>query len=798
MAEKPENSKTSTVAGKISAQDIASDQQPGKAATPPPSQPPPRGPNGKMILAVLIVGGLMLWVGTQWGHQLAGGIGRMYAAVFRGEKPAAATKGPVQYYTCGMHPWVILPKPGDCPICGMKLVPLDAAKFSGEVTINPVVAQDIGVRVSPVTRGPVVRTIRTVGTINYNETAVRDVNIKLAGWIEKLHVNYLGKEVKQGEPLFELYSPELYSAQQEYLLAYRSAGKSAAAASQIAEDVLQSARTRLEYFDISPEQIQALEQQGQGAKTMTIYSPYTGVVIAKKAFDGMRVEPGTQLYRIADLSKVWVMATLYEYQLPYVQVGQEAVMTLSYIPGQTFGGQVIYIYPTLDEKTRQVQVRLEFPNPHGLLKPGMFVEVQLQSTLADDRTLAPRSAIIDTGERKVAFVSLGDGRFEPRKVQTGAQTGDGMVEVLDGLKPGEQIVTSGQFLIDSEANVREALAKMIKGNLSVDQKAPAAPAKHGDLAVLPEAADKFLASILTNYVTVQGTLANDSTDGIGKAAGAISQQVDGLLKITIPDDPHFWHKHEEIANVRGKALELAQAQAVDQARLAFADLGVALGKFVLAVGVPSAYGKPLEQLHCPMFREGQGGSIWLQPTGEVRNPFFGSMMLGCFDQRHALPIAQSSQPAATSQPTMQMTARQLRVDRLVRAYLGIQSFLARDQFEGANADLREIRAAAGSLQERATGAEAQAVTHLIAAAPGSYADLKDAREKFEALSLAVLELVKVCPPSATAALSLYQAYCPMAKKMWLQAGTDIHNPYDTTMPECGQIKGDNLLAGGKE
>lgn len=650
MAEHFHDSTDMAVPRQVAVQDSTVPQPASRPSTPPPSEPPPKGPGGKTILAVLIAGGLMLAVGTRWGHQLAGRAGDMYAAIFGGGKStASAAKTPVQYYTCGMHPWVVLPKPGDCPICGMKLVPLDPAKFTGEVTINPVVAQDIGVRVSPVTSGPVVQNIRTVGTIDYNETAVRDVNIKLSGWIEKIHADYMGQEVKKGEPLFDLYSPELYSAQLEYLLAYHSAATSSAAATQSNKDVLAAARTRLEYFDISPQQIHALEQQGQAAKAMTIYSPYDGAVIAKKAFEGMHVDPGTQLYRIADLSKVWVMVTLYEYQLPYVQVGQKAVMSLSYIPGQTFEGKVIYIYPTLDEKTRQVRVRLEFPNPTGLLKPGMFAQVQLQSTLANDRTLAPRSAVIDTGERKVAFVSLGDGRFEPRKVQTGALTEGGMIEVLDGLKPGEQVVTSGQFLIDSEANVREALAKMIKGNLATDQKTPAAPAKHGGMTVMPEAADKSLAAILTDYVTIQDKLASDSTDGIAKAAGSIARQVDDLLKINVPNDPHFWHKHEEVATIRGKALELAQAISLDQARLTFADLSVALDKYVHAVGVPAAYGKPLEQLHCPMFREGQGGSIWLQPAGDVRNPYFGSQMLGCFDQRHALPAAgeaQSSQPAA--------------------------------------------------------------------------------------------------------------------------------------------------------
>jgi multidrug efflux pump subunit AcrA (membrane-fusion protein) len=248
--------------------------------------------------------------------------------------------GSVRYYTCGMHPWVILPRPGDCPICHMELTPIDPAKFTGEITIDPVVVQNMGVRVEPVTTGPLTRTIRTVGTVDYNERSIRDVNTKVAGWIEKLHVDFVGAKVRAGDPLFDLYSPQLYAAQEEYLLAWRNRDQSPNAAS-----LLEAARTRLQYFDITDEQINQLEQKGEPSKTLTILSPHTGVVIAKHANEGMQVDPGMQVYRIADLSKVWVLVTLYEYQLPYVEAGMKAAMTLPYIPGQTFQGEVIYIYP---------------------------------------------------------------------------------------------------------------------------------------------------------------------------------------------------------------------------------------------------------------------------------------------------------------------------------------------------------------------------------------------------------------------------------------------------------------------
>ncbi len=620
-------------------------------AAPPLSPTPPRGPKLWIILAIVAAFALTLWLGSVAGL----GIGKEWhklLSTLRGGEQASAQTETNQYYTCGMHPWVVLPHPGDCPICGMKLVPLDPAKFTGEVTINPVVAQNIGIRVSPIISGPVVRTIRTVGTVAFDETAMRDVNIKVGGWIEKLYVDSLGAPVKKGEPLFELYSPELYAAQEEYLLAWKNRNKVGADfvpdAAQGAKDLLSSSRTKLEYFDITAKQISELQERGTPAKTMTLRSPHDGVVIAKHATEGMKVDSGMQVYRIADLSKVWAMVTLYEYQLPYVEVGQSATMSLSYLPGQRFEGKVIYIYPYLSDKTRQVDVRLEFDNTAGLLKPGMYATVELHSTLARDRTLAPRSAIIDTGERKVAFVSLGEGRFEPRNVQTGAEAQDGMIEVLDGLKPGEKVVTSGQFLIDSEANVREALAKMIKGNLSVDQKPTVESVGTSALAALPDAATKSLATILNNYLAIQKKLAGDSIEGATEPAGAIARQVAALLKVEMPDDPHFWHKHEEVASVRGKALELAQAKSLESARLNFADLSVALDKLLKATGVPKDFGQEVQELHCPMYRQGQGGTIWLQTAGEVANPYYGSAMPGCFDKRLALPVAGES--ATVNQP----------------------------------------------------------------------------------------------------------------------------------------------------
>ncbi|MCA9515120.1 MAG: efflux RND transporter periplasmic adaptor subunit, partial [Myxococcales bacterium] len=540
---------------------------------------PPDAPRRGRLRLVLVTVAVTLLAVLLLGDALSSAASGVWRAIAGDD---AAERGPAgTYYTCGMHPWVVLPHPGDCPICHMKLEKLDPAKFSAEIAIDPVVTQNMGVRVAPVTRAPLTRTLRAVGSVDYDETRVRDVNLKVAGWLEKVDVDYLGAPVEAGDPLFELYSPELFSAQEEYLSALRRG----------TPDLVAAAKDRLELFDVSDAEIAALAERGAPEKALTIASRWSGVVVEKSAYAGMRVEPGTKLYRVADMGKVWVMVSLYEYQLPYVAEGQAAVMKLPYFPGQEFEGRVIYIYPTLDEKTREVRARVEFDNPGGLLKPGMFANVEIRATLARDRVVVPREAVIDTGERQVAFVSLGEGRFEPRDVRLGPEGEGGVVEILDGLKPGEKVVVSGQFLLDSEARMREALAKMMRGDLAADQEATVAVADTGGAAAaapLPDAAATALADLLDAYFTIQGALAGDTTDGVAAAAERVARDVDTMLATPIPGSDHFWHAHDEVATVRGKALALAKGPPIADARLVFAELSVALSRFVRATGVPAA------------------------------------------------------------------------------------------------------------------------------------------------------------------------------------------------------------------
>ncbi len=773
---------------------------------PPPSRRPPRSIPWWLLAAFVAVAAVSAWFGTRFGGRISESVRDVAARATRstsaaghdhsGAGTAADGAGPIQYYTCGMHPWVILPRPGDCPICQMKLTPLDPAKFTGQVAIDPVVVQSIGVRIEPVVEGPLVRTIRTVGTVEYDETRVRDVNTKISGWIEALHVDFVGAPVEQGQPLFEVYSPALFQAQEEYLLALRTQRTIPDGRGGQPLDLVRSARTKLELFDVTPEQVESLAAAEEPSRTMTILSPHTGTVIAKHANEGMRIDSGMQVFRIADLSRVWVLVTLYESQLPFVSEGQAAVMTLPYIPGQSFEGRVVYIYPYVDTRTREVQVRLEFENPTGLLKPGMFATVELRSTLRREAVLVPRASVISTGTRSVAFVSLGEGKFEPRQVRLGVEAGEGRVEVLDGLRPGELVVTSGQFLLDSESRVREALAKMIRGDLASEQTAQVASAGASELRSLPDAVATGLADGLRAYFLIGERLASDTAGGVAEPARSLAAALNSVIGVPIPEDEHFWHKHTEAAVVRGKALELASLTNLAASREAFAELSVALDKLIRATGVPPVLDASVQALHCPMFREGQGGAIWLQPAGSVRNPFFGSTMLECFDRREALPVT-GREPAAVESPTTPSepaaapagASPEARgaLDSVLAAYLEAQDRLTKDDAAGARESLIRIRSSLPSLATL-PGEPGVSAALIQAALKDPADDLTELRAVFASVSNALLAIATAVPPSPRDP-GVFHAYCPMVKEHWLQVGEEIRNPYDPGMLRCGTIKG---------
>ena len=369
-------------------------------------------------------------------------------------------------YICPMHSTVVSDKPGSCPICNMDLVEKEVTGSSeGEATvqIDPATIQNIGVKTMVVAKQPLTRTVRAVGRVDYDETRIMDVNSKIAGWVEELYVDYTGQWVKKGQPLLALYSPELVAAQEEYLTALdyaeRMRGGVDRDVAQGADDLLVAARQRLLYWDISAGQIAELEKTRQVGRTMPILAPRSGIVTHKDVLEGAYIRSGQHLYRIADLSVVWIYADVYEYEMPWISKGQRVEVSLSYLPGEQFEGKVDYIFPFMNEKTRTVQVRMVFDNADGALKPDMYADVVIRPEVAREGIVIPVQAVIHSGTRRVVVMAQGDGRFEPREIHTGVETEDGY-EVLRGLNPGEQIVTSAQFLIDSESNLKAALAGM--------------------------------------------------------------------------------------------------------------------------------------------------------------------------------------------------------------------------------------------------------------------------------------------------------------------------------------------------
>ncbi len=407
------------------------------------------------IVAIVILGGIAGWISC------------------KKSQPDPAEKNAdrkILYYRNPMNPTVTSPVPRKDEM-GMDYAPVYAegtgagAEAQGTgAKIDPAVVQKIGVVAEPVSRRILTRTIRASGTVDFNEKNLFDLNAKIMGWADQLYVNYTGQPVSKGQALFELYSPELVSGQEEYLqsLKYLRQVQDSSDPATIdrARQMAESAKRRLLYWDIPESEIKSLEKRGTPSKNLSIRSPAQGVVIEKMIVQGQKIEPGMELYKIADLTTVWVFADIYQDELAWVKLGQDAEISLSYLPGQKFSGAITYISPTLERESKTVKVRIEVKNTGAFdLKPGMFATVEIRSTLPEPALAAPEQSIIRSGERNLAVIALGNGYFEPREVTLGVSA-DGYVQILEGVSEGEQIVVSSQFLIDSESNLKAAVQQL--------------------------------------------------------------------------------------------------------------------------------------------------------------------------------------------------------------------------------------------------------------------------------------------------------------------------------------------------
>ena len=410
--------------------------------------------------------------------------------------PAVAKKErKIKYWVSPMDPGYVRDKPGKAP-CGMDLVPVyeDVGEEAagGAIAVSPTTVQSMGVRTAKVEVRPLSRDTWTVGLVTFNERNLAVVNTKVSGWVERLYINATGDPVRKGQTLLSIYSPDLVSAQDEYLLALRNL-----------KNLEKSPHPEWwrgpggwrrppgaawNTSTSAPAQIENLKTTGRVTKKLALASPVQGIVTKRMVTQGQMVQAGMPLLEVADLSTIWVDADIYQYELPWIKVGQKVEMSLEYLPGETYAGRIDYIYPFLKETTRTARVRLKFPNPQLKLKPEMFSQVKISSPVAREAVVVPSEAVMDTGLKQHVFIALGGGKFEPREVKLGVYGNDNQYrEVLSGLKGGEEVVTSAQFLLDSESRFREAIQMMLAPQAPEKGKeaAPAASAAPAPTAPMP-------------------------------------------------------------------------------------------------------------------------------------------------------------------------------------------------------------------------------------------------------------------------------------------------------------------------
>jgi multidrug efflux pump subunit AcrA (membrane-fusion protein) len=590
-----------------------------------------------------------------------------------------------QLYTCGMHPQVIRDEPGDCPICGMKLQPVratapaaavpagerkikayrstmmpgeispkpakdsmgmdmvpvyeDASPAGAAIQIDRATVQRMNLRTASVAHGPVRREFRTVGSIAFNEAGLRDITTKYEGWLEQVFVNTTWSRVKAGEPLFEIYSPDLYNAQLNYLVALQ--------AEPGADGPLaRAALARLQLFDVPESFIAELKQTKQAKRTLVFRAPSDGTVIEKMGIAGQMMKPGERIYRLADLTSVWVQAEIYEQDLPFVSAGQPAIIRATYGPDRLFEGTVQELLPQVQEQTRTAVARIVLQNPDGFLRPGMFVDVRFAAQVADDAVLVPEMAVLRSGERNTVFVARDDGTFEPREVKLGVRSAGDLYQVLSGLHAGERVVTSGQFMLDSESQLREAIQKMIQppaeaasgpaASAAVEPPAAATPPAPTHAAAAPagsDAATDALAKLAAEAADAAAPLAADNLAGYNDRVAALS----AALAACASASPHA--AHGPLAAYLGG---LKPAESLKAARRAFSPLSTAVADLALEQGITRSAG--LHAFNCSM-----ANAHWLQRDTETRNPFYGASMLTCGEELPPPPVVPNA-PTAHAAP----------------------------------------------------------------------------------------------------------------------------------------------------
>lgn len=677
-------------------------------APPPPPLSPDYGPRpvsrrgkvgGYVALALVLLGGLA--AGVLFHEPILHAFGRHQ------HQAPVAEGGKKQLWTCGMHPQVIRNEPGLCPICHMKLTPIAAGSdpaaagagggerkvkywwdpmigpesisdtpgksamgmdlvpvYEGEgasdtsggtaVTIDPVVVQNMGVRVAEATSGQLNRTIRAVGYLEEAQPFVHDVNLRISGWVEKLYADTVGVHLKKGDKLFDLYSPEVQVAIEELIAARRALAalgpKSDALARRTSQTLLDATRRKLEQWGLDPQEVDRLAKLDKAPRTVTFTSPITGHVTEKMVVDGSAVKAGDRAMRIVDHSTLWLDSQVYAQDQPFIKLGQNVTAEVEGVTGKPIEGEVIFVHPHVDPTTRTATVRVAIPNPKMTLRPGMYATAQISDELAESALLVPREAVIDTGTRQVTFVALGGGKFEPRNVKTGAAGADGMVQIVEGIKEGERVVTSGQFLLDAESRMREAIQKHLderllaeggkgageknavpadvpmSGEMRANAPMPADPATMPDETAsgetLPWSLD--VDALFVPYLEMAGALGAAKQPEAPLDAEKLVASAEALVNVTPPEGQNHARKVLSAATaLKGKSL--------DEQRKLFAPLSEAVIAMAKVCPPSTSIAEKLFVMHCPMKK-----ATWLQTSEKVANPYYATEMKQCGEVKQTL------------------------------------------------------------------------------------------------------------------------------------------------------------------
>lgn len=531
-----------------------------------------------------------------------------------------------EFWTCSMHPQVIQPNPGICPICHMELTPLKSGNgHGGGLTIDPVIVQNMGVRVTKVERGPIVQTVRAVGYLEEPEPLHRDVNLRVNGWIEKLYADTDGMVISKGKPLFDLYSPELSIAIDELIAARKQAASSGN--DPATSDMLESSRRKLLQFGLEDTQVDELSKLDAAPRTVPFLSGMDGHLTAKMVYEGAAVKAGDLVLRLASRHQMWIDAQVPESQMPLISDGQPVRATLVSQPGKVFRGKVLFVHPHVDPQTRTALVRVEIDNADLTLRQGMYATVEILADAYREAPLVPREAVIDTGRRQVVFVAVGDGRFEAREVTLGLAGANDTVEVVSGLNDDETVVVSGQFLLDSESRLKDAVAKHMNQGLPGHPSVAGVQAKSQPSADAPTTSPAARLNVPHAGDIVVAYL--QLSEKLGERQEADTPvDAEPLIRIADMAAQHAQGPAKEIATkiaasaaeLRGKTLAEQRAQFV-----AVSEVVIELTRRATLTGeLP----KTLYVMHCPMAYEDRGAN-WMQQTDQLANPYYATQMKKC-------------------------------------------------------------------------------------------------------------------------------------------------------------------------